>query len=204
MKQTRMFGILAIFLLLVAIPSASAFVTISTDKRTYSQGEPVVFTIKNLGPDSIDWRDQDMTVLDTTGGIIYQFVCNADICLDDWLVVKPGTSVKWTWDQTDSKGNQVPNGGYQGYFDGYKSNVFRIKGNNQDSTITVIGHIESGVEAGCTVLITDSGSSYELRYDGSLPPIGTYVLVTGTIMKDAVSICMQGPILKVQRIFVIG
>ncbi len=203
MKTIRMFGILTIFLLLVAISSASAYVTISTDKRTYSQAEPVVFTIKNLGPDTIDWRVQDMIVLDATGGIIYQFVCSTDICLDDWLVVEPGTSVKWTWDQTDSEGNHVPNGRYQGYFNGYKSNTFRIKGNSQDSTITVRGHIESGVE-GCTVLIADSGGSYELRYDGCLPPIGSYVLVTGTIMNDTVSVCMQGPILKVQRIFVIG
>lgn len=71
-------------------------------------------------------------------------------------------------------------------------------------TITVKGHIESGVEAGCTILRTDNGDTYELNYDGSLPPIGSYVLVTGTIMNDAVSICMQGPILKVKRISIIG
>lgn len=70
--------------------------------------------------------------------------------------------------------------------------------------IILKGHIESGVEAGCTVLIADNGDSYELMYDGYLPPIGSYVLVTGTIMNNMVSICMQGPILKVKRIFVIG
>lgn len=71
------------------------------------------------------------------------------------------------------------------------------------SPITIRGHIESGVEA-CTILRTDDGSTYELRYEGSLPPIGSYVSVTGTIMNDIASICMQGPVLNVQHIYIIG
>ncbi len=183
----------------IVTKSLTPKVTINTDKKTYSQGEIVQFTMYNYNsyPIEIDFKP---SVLDNTGeciwGCIYAMIY-------DPITIPPRESYSWTWDQTGENG-QVNPGYYKGELGGYYSNKFKINGNNQDSTITVMGHIESGVEAGCTILITDSGGSYELMYAGSLPPIGSYVIVTGTIMNNMVSICMQGPILKVQRIFVIG
>ena len=173
-------------------------VTINTDKKTYSQGEIVQFTMSNYNsyPVEIDFKP---SVLDSTGkcirGCIWAAVYNP-------ITIPSGGSYSWTWDQTGENG-QVDPGYYKGELGGYYSNMFRINGNGQDSTITVRGYIESGVESGCTILIADNGNSYELMYGGSLPPIGSYVLVTGTIMNNMASICMQGPILKVKRITVI-
>ncbi len=53
--KTRMFGILAIFLILVAIPNVDARITLKTDKLTYSQGETIVFTVKNTNSYSINF-----------------------------------------------------------------------------------------------------------------------------------------------------
>lgn len=47
MRQTRLFGILVMFLMLVTIPSAEASITLRTDKTSYYVGEPVTFTISN-------------------------------------------------------------------------------------------------------------------------------------------------------------
>ncbi len=54
MKTIRMFGILAIFLLLVAIPSVEASVTYKTSKYTYYQSEQVKFILKNNNPYPIE------------------------------------------------------------------------------------------------------------------------------------------------------
>lgn len=196
----KVFGILlAIFILISLTSAAEAYVTMKTDKRIYNQGETVQFTMYNYNsyPIEIDFKP---SILDNTGNCIWGCVY---AMVYDPITIPSRGSYSWTWDQTGENG-QVGTGRYQGYLGEYYSNKFKINGNSQDSAITVIGYIESGVEAGCTVLVTDSGGSYELMYAGSLPPIGSYVSVTGTVMNNMASICMQGPILNVQRIFVIG
>lgn len=63
--------------------------------------------------------------------------------------------------------------------------------------ITVKGHVRyTNIEGGCTYLEGDDGKTYEL-YNGTLPPIGTYILVEGKIRTNMASICMIGQILEV-------
>lgn len=55
MKTIRMLGILSIFILLVAIPSVEASITLKTDKLIYNQGDTIVFTVKNTNNYSINF-----------------------------------------------------------------------------------------------------------------------------------------------------
>lgn len=88
--------------------------------------------------------------------------------------------------------------------------------------ITLAGVLKQGVEAGCMILETDDGRTYTLvdmpNYRcGSpnaslnqeqtlrcLPPYGKTVVVTGYVEPNAVSYCMQGPLLHVESLTVVG
>ncbi len=70
-------------------------------------------------------------------------------------------------------------------------------GDNRDE---IVGCVKPGVEAGCIVLITDSGQTFTLI--GNRPTSG-YVRVFGQERKDMASVCMQGAIFEVTRFEVI-
>jgi hypothetical protein len=90
------------------------------------------------------------------------------------------------------------------------------------SRITVTGVLKQGVEAGCMILETDDGRTYTLvdmpnyrcgRVNATvsqeqtlrcLPPYGKTIVVTGYIEPNAVSYCMQGPLLHVDSLTVLG
>jgi hypothetical protein len=87
--------------------------------------------------------------------------------------------------------------------------------------ITVTGVLKQGVEAGCMILETDDGRAYTLvdmpNYRCSslnatvsqeqtfrcLPPYGKTIVVTGYTEPNAVSYCMQGPLLHVESLTVV-
>ena len=162
----KVFGILLAILMLVSLATAAdAYVTMKTDKRIYNQGEIVQFTMYNYNsyPVEIDFKP---SVLDSTGKCIWGCIWSM---VYDPIIIQPGGSYSWTWDQTGENG-QVDTGRYQGYLNGYYSNMFRI------------------------VLVSESDSedSNELRRDESLPHIGYYVMTIETIMNNMISICLQG------------
>lgn len=196
--------VLAGLILMVLTTTTSAAVNYKTDTYTYNTGQPVKFTLYNYNfyPMELDVRWP--SVYTSSGECIYG--CGFHIMNYEGTVIPAFGKYSWTWDQKDDNGSQVPVGYYVGELNEYSTNAFQIKGGTQSTTntITVRGHIEEGVEMGCTMLHSDGGSTYELAYSGSLPPVGSYVMVRGTIMEGMASTCMQGPILKVQYIFVIG
>lgn len=70
-------------------------------------------------------------------------------------------------------------------------------GDNRDE---IVGCVKPGVEAGCIILVTDSGQTFTLF--GNRPPFG-YARVFGQQRKDMGSVCMQGAIFEVTRFEVI-
>lgn len=125
MKTIRMFGILAIFLLLVAIPSASASVTYKTNKYTYYQGEQVKFILKNNNPYSIEVDVRWPSVYKSTGQCVYG--CGAHIMDYNPTTIPAWGSYSWTWNQKNDDGYNAPTGYYKGKLEGYQTSLFRIK-----------------------------------------------------------------------------
>lgn len=71
-------------------------------------------------------------------------------------------------------------------------------------SLTVSGVVEDGVEAGCVVL--DTGDSvYELHGDDVGEEfVGAELVVSGAVLEDVGSYCMQGPILTVDSATIVG
>jgi hypothetical protein len=65
-----------------------------------------------------------------------------------------------------------------------------------DQPIRVVGCVEAGVEAGCLVLRAADGKVYNVTAAKPAPAIGAFGEIAGTIKDDAMSICMQGPIVS--------
>jgi len=62
--------------------------------------------------------------------------------------------------------------------------------------IRVEGCVEAGVEAGCLVLRATDGKVYNVTAAKPAPAIGAFGEIAGSIKDDAMSICMQGPIVS--------
>lgn len=135
MKQTRMFGILTIFLILVAIPSASAYVTVKTDKLAYNQGEPVKFTLYNYNSYDINIMPYNIDIYKKVGYNWVTIFQDATACAtvegaDCSVTIPARGSYSYTWDQRVYQNGQFVQtqpGYYKAYYAGYKSNIFRIK-----------------------------------------------------------------------------
>jgi hypothetical protein len=65
-----------------------------------------------------------------------------------------------------------------------------------DQPIRVEGCVEAGVESGCLVLRATDGEVYNVTAAKPTPAIGVYGEIVGTIESDAMSFCMQGPIVS--------
>ncbi len=135
MKQTRIFGILTIFLLLVAIPSASAYVTVKTDKLAYNSGESVKFTLYNYNSYAINIMPYDIVIYKKVGLNWVIVMQDATACValegaDCSVTITPQGSYSYIWNQKIYQNGQFVQtqpGYYRAYFAGYKSNTFRIK-----------------------------------------------------------------------------
>lgn len=125
MKTIIMFGILAIFLLLVAIPNAEASVTYKTSKYIYYQNEQVNFILKNNNPYSIEVDVRWPSVYKYTGQCVYG--CGIHIMNYEPTTIPAWGSYSWTWNQKDDNGYTVPTDYYKGQLEGYQTSLFRIK-----------------------------------------------------------------------------
>ena len=63
-----------------------------------------------------------------------------------------------------------------------------------DEPIRVEGCVAAGVESGCLVLRAADGKVYNVTAAKPKPAIGAYGEIVGAIKSDAMSFCMQGPI----------
>lgn len=66
--------------------------------------------------------------------------------------------------------------------------------------ITVVGVVTEGVENGCKILATGSGSGYLLLGGGADTPYGARVRVTGEVRPDIMTTCQQGTPLVVRSV----
>lgn len=145
-KISRIFGILAIFLLLVAIPSASAYVqsldqlkltsvSVRTDKGIYNQGDPVKFTLYNYNSYPMNIMPYDIVIYKKVG---YNWITayqstTACVALEGYdcsVTIPAQGSYSYIWNQkvwVNGQLTQTSPGYYRGYFNGYKSNIFMIK-----------------------------------------------------------------------------
>lgn len=64
--------------------------------------------------------------------------------------------------------------------------------NYYSNSVTIMGTLEPGVEAGCVILRANDGAQYLLIGSSHYPPAGTRVTVTGYFDNGVASFCMQG------------
>ena len=62
-----------------------------------------------------------------------------------------------------------------------------------DEPIKVTGCVSAGVEAGCLVLRTTAGKTYDVTAAKPAPTPGAYGDVDGTLKTGGVTTCQQGP-----------
>jgi hypothetical protein len=64
-----------------------------------------------------------------------------------------------------------------------------------DEPIKVTGCAAKGVEAGCLLLRTVTGKTYNITAAKPAPTPGTYGEVAGTLKSGAITTCMQGAVI---------
>lgn len=101
----------AVMLCMMAVPMVASFagakpmdengLRVSTDKQHYEFGESVVITITNTGDDQVYVHphiDQDGVIANKHTGEVVKM--NTPYFTDDVMILKPGQSFTWTWEQT--------------------------------------------------------------------------------------------------------
>ena len=120
----------------ISLSAENNVLKLSTDKDTYSKGEPVNITLQNIG---------NNTVTFPTGGIID--LKNSDTgqciwgCPDEYVTqalidLEPGQIKISNWDQRDRNGTQVSPGKYTAY-------VFT----NASTTFTITNGSSTGIDS---------------------------------------------------------
>jgi hypothetical protein len=67
-------------------------------------------------------------------------------------------------------------------------------------TVTVDGVVQRGVEPGCLILHTATGTYELIGSTASSAPVSSSVQVSGVVRTDLLSHCQQGPILQVSSL----
>lgn len=170
----KIFAILAVFALaLAAIPGTMAQ-EVETEKFTYAVGEEITFVITNTGDTDIGANyicslSERITIQKLGGEIVYSVSPHPEYVCYMALILHPGDSITWSWDQTyhtityalsekdpgtwvqvkgSKNGQQVPTGVYKftvQFDDGVSAScIFRIAENVPQGGQAAKANIEKG------------------------------------------------------------